>query len=243
MPGAHIIIYDLGLLSEQVAEIGTMCGVELRAFNFSAYPAHVTSNHLMNYAWKPIIIKEVSLESEIVVWVDTSVRFKASLKLHIFPYHLSTNFTYVGHPLLHINHAQFAHDGILAYFNLSREELKGLPIIEANFGVFWMTTSVTKIVNVWWKCAMTAECIQPKGAFRFGIRGKVGSCRLHRFQDPSYIDCYLFDQTVLDLILYKHYGRNLASVIAPVAHKTCQIRRENRKRSYTIPKCHNHATP
>ena len=241
MPGAHIIIYDLGLLSEQVAEIGTMCGVELRAFNFNAYPAHVTSKNLLNYAWKPLIIKEISLEYEIVVWVDTSVRFKASLKLHIFPYFLSTNFTYVGPPLLRLSHVQFAHDGIIAYFNLSREELKGLPIIEANFGVFWMTNPVTKLLDDWVDCAMNKECIEPKGALRWGIDRTRGNCR-HRLlnvPDPAYIDCFLFDQTALDLILYKYYGRGLAKVVGPVVGRTCTIKREDRSRTYTIPQCHN----
>ncbi len=61
-----------------------MCNVEMRTFNFNSYPADVAPNALTNFAWKPLLVHEISLEYEIVVYTDSSIRFKTSIKQHIF---------------------------------------------------------------------------------------------------------------------------------------------------------------
>ncbi len=245
MPGAKVIIYDLGLIASQVTEVHKMCNVELRPFNFQKYPAHVTPHTLMNYAWKPLIIREVSLEYEIVVWSDTSIRFHASLKKHIFPYFLTTNLTLVGIPfrksLLSTtknshNIAQVTHDASIAYFNLTRTALTRLPPIQCTFLTFWMSNdSVEKVVKEWAECAMHELCIAPEGA----TVGNFGICK-KEFGGPEathYSGCHRFDQSALNLILYKHYGRGLAEIFDPLAHNTCTINRDDFTQKFTIKQC------
>ena len=53
MPKVKLIVYDLGMTSQQRATVLRMCGVELRTFDFTKYPQHV--HDLFKYAWKPII--------------------------------------------------------------------------------------------------------------------------------------------------------------------------------------------
>ncbi len=230
MPGAKIIVYDLGLTSVQVSAIRQMCNVELRPFHFDSYPAHV--HNLYKYAWKPLIINEVSEEYEIIVWADTSIRFKTPIQQHVFPYFLKANLTYVGMPgRVNANIAQLTHDGTISYFNLTRKELSELPQIQATFGAYWITAPVRKILDEWVDCAMHENCIAPKGATLVCRRPYGG------LENTEFAGCHRFDQSALDLILYKHYGKDLHHNLRPVAESTCSIERADTTHAYKIQQC------
>ncbi len=223
MPGTKIIVYDIGLNAEQVSELRTMCNVEVRYFNFSTYPEFMQP--LKHFGWKPLIVKEVSLEHEIVVWADTSIRFKTSLKYHIFPYFLATNMTYIGIPhRSSANIVQFTHSQTVSYFNLTREMLTDFPQIQATFAIFWMKgEATTRIVNEWAKCATCEECIAPRGA----VLGSGIDC-LHKSKGAKgteFVGCHRFDQSALGMIVYKIFGKGLAKIFTPIAYSTCEIRR------------------
>lgn len=67
-PSLPIIVYDLGLSTAQRQAIACWRSVlELRAFNFSAYPPHV--RELKNFAWKVIIIWETLQQYQRVMYV------------------------------------------------------------------------------------------------------------------------------------------------------------------------------
>src|SRR5581483_3934485 len=57
-PQSRTIIYDLGLTTDEVADL-TTTGYDVRRFGFDGYPPHVNIKVANGqYAWKPIIIAE-----------------------------------------------------------------------------------------------------------------------------------------------------------------------------------------
>ncbi len=237
MPGAKIIIYDIGLTKRQRAELRKICNVELRTFNFGKYPPHVQQNALTNYAWKPLIINEVAQEYEIVVYTDSSIRFLTSLKEHVFPYFLTTNLTLLGLPIGvgSSNIVQYTHNDTLLYLNLTREELTDLGQIQFGFAVFWMSNDVVRsILDEWVDCATHENCIAPKGALtnhpdcgkKLGGPSATVYCGSHRF-----------DQSAINLILYKRYGKGLQAIFIPISRSTCEIQRGDIKKRIKTIEC------
>ncbi len=223
MPGAKLLIYDIGLTETQRAALRKICNVELRTFNFSKYPDHVHPKALGNYAWKPLIINEVAQEYEIIMYTDSSIRFIASLKEHVFPYFLSTNLTLLGLPFFGgSNIVQYTHNDTLLYFNLRREELTYLRQIQFGFAVFWMSNDIVRsILAVWVDCAMHENCIAPKGT----LEHHPGCKKLGGPRATVYCGCHRFDQSAIDLILYKRYGKGLHALFEPIASSTCKAQR------------------
>ncbi len=227
MLNPKIIVYDIGLTAQQVAEVSKICLVEVRPFRFDRYPEHVTPHTLTNYAWKPLLMREVTREYEIVVWTDTSIRFHASLKEYIFPFFLSTNLNVMGLPYRYprCNIATYTHDGMIKYLNLTREELTRLPQIQSGLVIFWMNSdTVERIVHEWADCALHLDCISPKGAVK-----EVPNCSDY-VKGPDitvFGGCHRYDQSALDLILYKHHGKGLYEKFRPVVNRTCTAKRHD----------------
>ena len=234
MPGTKIIVYNIGMTTSQLDQLRHICDLELRNFDFDRYPSHVS--RLLTYAWKPLIINEVSHEYEIIVWSDSSIRLKSSLKEHAFPHLLTTNWTFLGSMhQSHTNIVQLTHDSTLKYFNLTRENLTNLPQLQAGFGVYWMTDNVQMIVNDWVDCAMHMDCIAPKGS----MVGDLSRCTkiFGGPQQTRYSGCHRFDQSALDLIIFKRYGRGMAEMNNPIAQKTFTVARGYERKSYNIRRC------
>ena len=236
MPGTKIIIYNLGLEKRQLRQICRMCNVELRHFDFDFYPSHITPYNLKTYAWKPVIVGNVSREYEIVMWADASVRLKTSLEDFVFPYFLTAELTFVGHPNIPGNKiVQMTHDSTIKHLNVTREMLKGLPVIEANSDVFWLTRNVKKLVDEWRDCAMVRDCIAPLGS----TTGHLPLCKMWMGgpEATTFTGCHRFDQSVLNIVIFKNHGRGVAEAIKPIVDNTLTLARDDTSHSIDIEYC------
>ena len=71
-PSLHIIIYNLGLTNLQISTLESYCNVHVRQFNFSKYPDFVKKLKL--FAWKPLLVHELSKEFDFIFYHDASIR-------------------------------------------------------------------------------------------------------------------------------------------------------------------------
>lgn len=72
----EIIVYDLGLRAEQRRRLHRRYGIEVRLFDFSAYPPHV--RRLAYCAWKPLIIRG-ELGDGPLLWLDSATLLREDL--------------------------------------------------------------------------------------------------------------------------------------------------------------------
>ncbi len=170
------------------------------------------------------------------MYTDSSIRFHASLKERIFPYFLTTNLTLLGLPFFdNSNIVQYTHDNTLLYLNLRREELTDLRQIQFGFAVFWMSNDIVRsILDEWVDCAMHENCIAPKGALR-----NHPDCGKKLGGPPATVYCgsHRFDQSAINLILYKRYGKGLYRLFKPISYSTCKVQRQDIKESIQTIEC------
>ena len=197
LPRNKIIVYDLGLNLIEQKNVSSYCNTEIRKFNFSKYPPH--TKDLFTYAWKPLIIKELSEEHEVFFWCDSSCRITPN-----FLEYVANIIKFPILPLRRINNViRTTHDRMFEYLhmnNMTREQMMtAAPQFEANSLVFQANDFVkNKFLLKWVDCALHPECIAPPGAGLFGCD----------FQRPmnDYAGCHRYDQSALNAILIRDHS-------------------------------------
>ena len=203
LPSTKLIVYDLGLSTEQKEKVQQHCNIEVRPFVFEKYPPH--TKNLETYAWKTFVIEEIASEYEVVFWGDASVRVTGPFFAEkIFPFLLK--FPFVAGSTLPLPIVSLTHDGMLQYLNLplSRKQMGHFGHIEAGCWVMWANSLMKfKFLNYWVDCALHQECIAPHGSnkrpcdFKLGDKNKGAGV---------YIGCHRYDQSALDMILIREFG-------------------------------------
>ena len=202
-PNSRIIIYDIGLKQTEINTLKKYCNVEVRTFPFDKYPPHVKNLH--TYAWKPLIIQAAAQEADFIFWADSSVRFVKNFddtfsKLDDFPIkgHL--------HPICKIVHV--THDATLKYLNVTREMLGQVVGIEAGIMLIKTNEVAMHVLNLWRSCALEVSCIAPEGS-------RVSPCDYGKGKPTTiaYIGCHRFDQSALNSILIRDYGKEVFTKI------------------------------
>ena len=199
LPETTIIIYDLGLSDSHQKALRTYNNVELRHFPFWAYRPHV--RHLRNYAWKPLIVKQVSSEYDFIMYGDSSVRL-ISCNITTALQHL-LEFPFFGNPILS-KAVQFAHDGMIRYlqFPKRRRDMKDVASVMGGCWLMWATYEMKmKLIEPWVDCALNEDCIAPFGS-------QISGCNMSDINDGSYAGCHRYDQSALNLILAREFGLN-----------------------------------
>ena len=228
MANTRLIMYSLGLIDEEMALLDSYCNVEVRVFDFHKYPdLAYAKNNLRKFGWKPVIVKEVSDEYDVVLWLDASGRLTRSLDPNVFK-HLQKTPTFLAGPwegryCLHSNDpiVSYTHDSTLRYLfpNKShdlaalRKELVIWGHMQATVWLVWLHEEMKKkFLNNWVDCAFHEECMAPRDA--------VVDCNpLKRWfigqysPQGQYIGCHRYDQSALDMILYREFGVSSTKVI------------------------------
>ena len=157
----------------------------------------------MTYAWKPLIINEVTSGYEVIFWGDSSVRLKGvSFAEKLFPFLLK--FPFVAGSVLDLPIISLTHDGMLKYLNLSlsRRQMGDFGHLEAGCWVMWVNNLMkSKFLNYWVDCALHQECIAPHGATQ-----KHCHLTTARKKTGVYAGCHRYDQSALAMILIREFG-------------------------------------
>ena len=233
LPATKLIVYDLGLTDSQRNQLLTYCNLELRKFDFEKFPSHV--KRLGIYAWKPVMLKELAHQYEVIFYGDASIRLLLPLAEHILPL-LSSFPLVVGHAYHQLPIIQVTHDGMASYlnFSLSRHEMRHFGQIQSGAWVVWLNHTMRKsFLEPWADCAMHEACISPPGAV-------WGPCDFKRGQygQSDYIGCHRYDQSAFSLILIREFGLDVYnSVIHKICYSVFSIQRGVTHR-YTVKKCH-----
>ena len=203
LPDKKIIVYDLGLNSNHSDQVRNYANVELRPFPFHNYQPYVKELH--TYAWKPIAIKLISQEYDVIMYGDASMRMiscditEALAHLLKFPY-------INGHPRP-VHAIEFTHDGMLNYLHFPkvREHMIDAHVLETNSYIMWASHPLMqeKLIEPWLDCALHQECIAPEGA-------KLNPCKFTTHHDGHYIGCHRYDQSALNIIMAREFGVDVA---------------------------------
>ena len=199
-PEKKILVYDLGLNQANRRKLTQKGNIEIRPFPFKEYSNVTYLKDLYCYGWKPIIAYKVSLEYDVILYGDSSLRMKSC---NITPAleHLLKFPILSGHPVSH-KAIEFTHDGMIKYLKFPKTRTE-MADIGTYSGGLWLllvnSESQKKIIEPWLDCALHKECMAPAGS-------KRGPCGFNQTHDGRYIGCHRYDQSALNLILAREYG-------------------------------------
>ncbi|XP_067667566.1 uncharacterized protein [Haliotis asinina] len=196
------VYYDLGLLPWQREKVMKDCRCELRRFPVKLMPTRLQD--LQCYAWKPTIIQGNLPKTDILVWVDTSIRFwnktipqllddterrgivRYAGKLSVGQHTLNVTMNYMKEDVCSLAHVSEDQSGFLMLHNER-----------------WIREAVIK---PWVACAMSPECMCPRKPGEV-IRCNTGIHKYHK--------CHRFDQSAINIILTKLFRDHTSSFYSP----------------------------
>ena len=230
LPTTRIVVYDLGLKENERNELKSFCNVEVRNFVFKQYPPHF--RNLYKYAWKPTMIKTVAQEAEYVCWADASVRFVES-----FESALTTldKFPVKGHkhPFKIV---QVTHEISLQYLKMTRKKMQDVIGVEATLLLFKTNTLVMNLLDQWCECAAHELCIAPPNSSIWGCNFKNVTS-----QSLEYIGCHRFDQSVLNVIIVRDYGKEVfRDIFDSILNEMKMVKHPSKMYIKSLKKCWQH---
>jgi FkbM family methyltransferase len=182
--GTRVIVYDLGLQTDQREKIQNLCRKHsyiLETFDYNNYPPHLNINVFRGaYAWKPNIIREVGDKYKgLVLWMDSGNLIKQDIDT--FWSTIEKEGFYAG--LSEACLPDFTHSTTLARLKCTsleiRHRMRNAACIGINFDFAW----VCSLIHEWSEYANRKDCIAP-----------LGACWLN----------HRYDQSLLSILYYRY---------------------------------------
>ncbi|CAG5129940.1 unnamed protein product [Candidula unifasciata] len=202
------VYYNLGLSAEQRNILSKICRCHLIDFPFELFPEFVRFRKC--YTWKPLIVSAHISRSNLLVWIDASVRFNSEFNKFT---ELLNRARSRGMQVF-LNKQTIAHATLPSMFHFFGDEAcvyVNSSVTVATVLVFHNNLVVRRaIVEPWAACAISRRCMCPRGVDLFQIRI---SCHL---ETGEYGTCHRFDQSAISIILAKMYQDGLDYIVAPM---------------------------
>ncbi|KAL8572686.1 hypothetical protein ACOMHN_049815 [Nucella lapillus] len=194
------LYYDLGLKPWERRRVEKNCNCTVVSINKKAFPKH--THHLMCYAWKPFIIKALLPKTEVLVYMDTSVRFRNMDLQDFFDTARRWGAQFLASMDSIPNHTV---QSMFDFYQNPACLFWPFPELLAGFSVFHNEPFMTRVVlDPWVSCAYNEKCMCPVDPHAFRncphVERRVGMC--HRF-----------DLSSLTLQMAKLYGNKFGHLV------------------------------
>ncbi|KRZ11091.1 hypothetical protein T11_17671 [Trichinella zimbabwensis] len=199
-PYARIVLYDLGLETNQSEYASKLCNVKVMKFPFDEFPEFVST--LSQFRWKPIILMLSLLEYGTLWYLDSSIILTSSNLLPVYNLinQLHPNKADTDGKCSLLFHGSSGH-GIFSatnpkmydYFPTNLEKLKNTEMFES--GIIFASYSEEVYSVLFWMvaCAVEGPCMAPPDSNSF--------CQFGRNRYRDYAFCHRYDQSAFNLLL------------------------------------------
>ena len=224
LPNTSIILYDVGLKSEQVKALKELKNIEIRHYEFEAKgrtdyrKLGYTTKGLGCYAWKVFVMDEISKEHKIFLWLDASIRILKPLTTdHCIESVNDIPFTAGSSHLKDRRMIEFTNEGTVKYFNITRQQMKDVVGFESNCLMFKMTKKMRLIMEKWVDCAYHEECIC---GTKSGTDKESCDTYVPISQGTKFVGCHRYDQATLTWLLALYLGMDK---VDKVVNSNCKV--------------------
>ncbi|CAL1546253.1 unnamed protein product [Lymnaea stagnalis] len=200
-----LIYFNLGLTADERRMVVKNCKCQVIDFPFRKFPDFI--QELRCYSWKPVMIKSVLQRTNILIWMDASIRlFENAANIKTVIENARDRGIQIGgsnvisafRTFRSMYH--FFGDEPCAYFDLK--------MTKCSFGIYRNEVFVHRLIlEPWVACALNAQCMCPPDRFN-------GTCRQSKDMNKLWLEnngpiayglCHLYDQSLISLILHKVY--------------------------------------
>ncbi len=139
------------------------CKCEVRLFDenkaYSKKSPHISE--LKTYAWKPLIIQEVLNSEDLVLYVDSSIKFNNK---NLQPSLSTAIYSGLASQLLALHSVTcYTDPKMFQWFKETTDDYSFIPSLEANIIIFKRSVVTSLIMKAWVTCALDKDCIAPLG--------------------------------------------------------------------------------
>ena len=164
-----IIIYNLGMTSDQIFELNSNPKLEVRDFRFDDYPSFIKGRNLAHdnklgaYAWKSVVIREVALEhNQQTIWLDSANKIN---RLFVFSKIALLNLGFFS-PYSTGTIQQWTYHSVLSDLNINPKIEKKPNLNGAIIGFDVRNQKGLKLLNEWNENCLVQQYISPEGSSR-----------------------------------------------------------------------------
>ena len=200
-PTLRLVVYDLGFTQPQVLELQCIQNLEVRPFNFTAYPPHV--KNLFQYYFKPLLVYDALQHASSVLCLDSGIELRQSLrsiKVHLARdgYFLAGQPNTIGRKSAPESFRQLG---------VNQPQYNSIQFCAGGmFGFVRDSPSYHQVATLAAQCALKPLCYSPPSAGR---------------------DNHNFDQSINSILLYKFGGAcNHNRVYREMEMSRCPLRAE-----------------
>jgi hypothetical protein len=180
-PGNRVVVYDLGLSDTEWPQIAEF-PVELRRFEFERHPPYFDiNNNSGEYAWKPVIVHEVSERYPgLLMWLDAGNLVVEDLA----PLWRAILQTGIVTPVTPGDVRLWTHPRTLQLMNVPPDDLGKSNRNAALLGLNTHQAEARELCQSWRDAALWRDCIAPEGSDRSNHRQDqaVLSALFYRYQ-------------------------------------------------------------
>lgn len=163
------IIYDLGLEQEQVAEVRTWPGFELRRFDYDNMPAHMNVRiDAGYYAWKAVVVAQLAVEFGTVIYLDSGNQICSREGFDAFVNR--TRLDGFASVLAWSNLRDWTHPAMLLRYDADSLADDFVQVTGGLLGLRARSQAFVSVALPWRACSMKKECIAPTGSNRSNHR-------------------------------------------------------------------------
>lgn len=162
---SKIIVYDLGMKKEELESMKKINEkIEIIHFDYSKYPEYFNIKvNAGEYAWKPVILKNLIDEHEcFVCWMDSGNVINKRLSTIRFIIRAIGIYS----PYSTGRVKDWTHIKTQIYLKSSKKVLQRKNLSGACIALNCNDCRASKIINSWRDCALEKECIAPEGSNR-----------------------------------------------------------------------------
>jgi hypothetical protein len=198
-PDFPVVVYDLGLEGDlNITHLNMVHpkNLELRRFQYGNYPDFFRiDQEAGEYAWKPVIIKELADEFGKVLWLDSGNTINKRNNVTDILTALDTVGFYSPQSVGRLT--DWTHPGMISYFKVPSEEQESWGGQDqtqncngAVVGFNRDTAAYHDILIPWAKCALDRNCIAPPGSDRNNHRQDQAALSLLVARRLGEVRCY-----------------------------------------------------
>lgn len=221
-PNHFILYYDLGLTSQQAADIKKLCKVVYRTYDFDAFPQTLSETVINKQVRLALIIKDAFQISSGVFFLDNDMRINNSNLAS--PYRRA--YSNGGVMFFDTDESSTYTDAELLKYLPTSTQLSRLPLVTPKAMLLYNTEPIFKGILWWWyTCSLDPSCM---------TRESMKHCMYWKDSVNRYADCRQSDQSILNILVANYFNFESTWYVAPTSAVT---RATAEKGGYSLAMC------
>ncbi|ESO83901.1 hypothetical protein LOTGIDRAFT_168942 [Lottia gigantea] len=191
-PTASIVIYDIGMDSDQKNWLKTVCQVQVKPSFIEVWPPHIRD--LENKLWRPIILQMALAHMSHLIWIEPYLVINRQKMNAYIQHSRKFGILFAGQRQKYSTYI-VTHPDMYYYLSSDTRKLQRVPHFEINMILLHNTNTIQQRFMKWLvACTIEEWCIAPIGSKRSCDTPNLSSAKY-------YANCHRYDESAMNILL------------------------------------------